>query len=222
VRMAAVGSATARAVNGVDLRKYILTDGDVAATHPFARRFDLECRRAEQVLYALTSLSASGFVPDLIMAHPGWGETLPLRTIFPNARIVLYCEFFYGVESRDVGFDPEFAETGVDGHVGLHLKNAATLLALNDSEVGVSPTAWQRSTYPREFHNKIHVIHEGVDTDIAKPAPEAIFRLPSGRELRRADEVVTFVARNLEPLRGYHVFMRALPRILAERPPRFW
>ena len=46
--------------------------------------------------------------PDVIVAHPGWGETLPLRTIFPRARIVLYCEFFYGTEGRDVGFDPEF------------------------------------------------------------------------------------------------------------------
>jgi glycosyltransferase involved in cell wall biosynthesis len=217
VRMAAIGAATARAMNGVDLRKYALVDGATSATHPFARRFDLECRRAEQVLYALSALQTSGFVPDLIMAHPGWGETLPLRTIFPKARIVVYCEFFYGVESRDVRFDLEFPETGVDGHVGLHLKNAATLLALNDSDVGVSPTAWQRSTYPQEFHNKIHIIHEGVDTDIAKPAPSASFRLPSGHELRRSDEVVTFVARNLEPLRGYHVFMRALPRILAER-----
>ena len=218
VRVAAVGSSTALSLRGVDLRRYSLTDGDVSATHPFARRFDLECRRAEQVLYALSSLSSSGFVPDVIRAHPGWGETMPLRTIFPRARILLYCEFFYGVEGRDVGFDPEFADTGADGHVALHLKNAATLLALVDSDAGVSPTAWQRSTYPQEFQNKIQVIHEGVDTEVARPAPDATFRLSSGRELRRCNEVVTFVARNLEPLRGYHAFMRALPRIMTERP----
>jgi glycosyltransferase involved in cell wall biosynthesis len=218
VQLAAIGSITAPGVEGIDLRKYALPAGDVAPTHPFARRFDLECQRAEQVLYALSSLLRSGFVPDLIMAHPGWGETLPLRTICPAARIVLYCEYFYGAQRRDVGFDPEFAETGVDGHVALHLKNAATLLALTDADVGVSPTAWQRSTYPREFHDRIRVIHEGVDTDIAKPEPEAVFRLGSGHLLSRSDEVVTFVARNLEPLRGYHIFMRALPRILAARP----
>jgi glycosyltransferase involved in cell wall biosynthesis len=218
VKVAAIGTTMSRSVNGVDLRKYTLTDGDVSTTHPFARRFDLECRRAEQVLYALSSLSSSGFVPDLIMAHPGWGETLPLRTIFPKARILLYCEFYYAVEGRDVGFDPEFPETGTDGHVALHLKNASTLLGLLDSDAGVSPTRWQRSTYPQEFQRKITVIHEGVDVDIAKPVPDATFRLPSGQQLRRSDEVLTFVARNLEPLRGYHVFMRALPRIMAARP----
>ena len=218
MRVAGIGSSTSTAINGVKLVKYRLNNVDVSASHPFARRFNLECHRAEQVLYALSNLASSGFVPDLIMAHPGWGETLPLRTLFRQARILLYCEFFYGAQDRDVGFDPEFPETGADGHVALYLKNAATLLGLSECDFGISPTQWQRSTYPREYQEKIAVIHEGIDVDVVKPAADAVFRLPSGRELRRSDEVVTFVARNLEPLRGYHSFMRALPRITAERP----
>jgi glycosyltransferase involved in cell wall biosynthesis len=152
------------------------------------------------------------------MAHPGWGETLPLRTIFPNARILLYCEFFYGTHGRDVGFDPEFPATGADGNVALHLKNASTLLALADCDVGISPTDWQRSTFPQEYQQKITTIHEGIAVDLVKPNPHAVLRLPSGHKLRQTNEVVTFVARNLEPLRGYHIFMRALPRIMSERP----
>jgi len=218
MRIVAIGSSTSQEMNAVNLLKYSLNDADVSATHPFARRFAMECHRAEQVLYALSSLASSGFVPDVIMAHPGWGETLPLRTIFPDARILLYCEFFYGMQGRDVAFDPEFSETGADGYVALHLKNASTLLALADCDFGISPTTWQRSTFPKEFQHKITVIHEGIDVDIVKPSPNAVLRLPSGRELRRSDEVVTFVARNLEPVRGYHTFMRALPRIMAERP----
>ncbi len=217
VKVVAIGSRTARAMPNVKLLKYSLQDSDVAATHPFARRFDLECRRAEQVLYAAASLP-SELAPDVIMAHPGWGETLPLRSVFPRARFLAYCEFFYGLSGRDVGFDPEFPETGIDGHVGLHLKNAATMLTLADCNLGIAPTAWQRSTFPEEYQNKIEIVHEGVDIDVAKADPDAAFRLPSGRILRRSDEVVTFVARNLEPLRGYHIFMRALPQILAKRP----
>ena len=218
IQIAAIGSSTSQAMSGVNLIRYSLRDVDVSATHPFARRFDMECHRGEQVLYALSSLASSGFVPDIIMAHPGWGETLPLRTIFPDARIILYCEFFYGMRGRDVGFDSEFPETGADGHVALHLKNASSLLALTDCDFGISPTDWQRSAFPKEYQRKISVIHEGIDVDVVKPAPDAVLRLPSGRELRRSDEVVTFVARNLEPLRGYHRFMRALPRIMAARP----
>ena len=102
-RVAAIGSRTARGIANVDLRRYAMTAADVSSTHPFARRFDVECRRAEQVLYALSSLSASGFVPDLIIAHPGWAKTLPLRAIYPKARIVLYCEFFYSARIRTSG-----------------------------------------------------------------------------------------------------------------------
>lgn len=218
VQMTAIGSVTARPVEGVRLVRYPAFDGDVSLTHPFARRFDLECRRAEQVLYALSSLRAGGFVPDVILGHPGWGECLPVRTIFPKAKLFVYCEFFYGVEGRDVGFDPEFPATGVDGHVGLHLKNATTLLALADCDRGISPTLWQKSTYPETFQDRIDVVHEGIDVDVVAPRLDAAFPLRDGRRLTRSDEVLTFVARNLEPLRGYHVFMRALPRILAARP----
>ncbi|MGJ4927582.1 glycosyltransferase family 4 protein [Bradyrhizobium sp. HKCCYLS2038] len=216
--LVAIGAANAQQIPSVRLLKYALSDADVTATHPFARRFDLECRRAEQVLYSLSSLSASGFTPDVILAHPGWGETLPLRTMFPKARIILYCEFFYGAQGRDIGFDPEFPVPGLDGHIGLHLKNATTLLALEDCDIGVSPMSWQHSTFPAQYQNKIEIVHEGIDTAFVKPNPLARLRLPDGRELNRGNEVVTFVARNLEPLRGYHIFMRALPKILFRRP----
>jgi glycosyltransferase involved in cell wall biosynthesis len=218
VEMAAVGAPNARAMKRVRLIRYRMPEGDVSGTHPFARRFDVECRRAEQVLYSLSTLKASGFLPDIILAHPGWGETLPLRTVFPDARILLYCEFFYGTEGRDIGFDPEFPEGGLDGGIALHLKNATTLLALSDADRGVSPTPWQRSTFPRHFQRMIEVVHEGVDVEELQPRRDASFTLPDGRIVRRGDPVITFVARNLEPLRGYHTFLRTLPRILDRLP----
>jgi glycosyltransferase involved in cell wall biosynthesis len=218
VKMVAIGTATAQNVPGVQLMKYALHPRDLSGTHPFARRFDLECQRGEQVLYALSSLVTAGFTPDVIVAHPGWGETLPLRIMFPKARLLLYCEFFYGDKGRDVDFDPEFPKTGLDGHIALKLKNAATLLALDDADHGISPTEWQRSTFPRQYQDRIAVIHEGVDVDLVKPDPAASLNLGGGVVLKPQDEIVTFVARNLEPLRGYHIFMRALPRILAQRP----
>jgi glycosyltransferase involved in cell wall biosynthesis len=218
MKVAAIGSSTSRGIHGVNLLRYDLRNVDVSTTHPFGRRFDVECCRAERVLYALSSLASTGFVPDLVFAHPGRGEALPLRAALPDARIFLYCEFFYGKNGRDVGFDPEFADTGVDGHVALHIKNASTLLALTECNIGISPTRWQRSTFPGEYQPKITVIHEGVDVLTVRPNPEAVFRLPSGRIVRRTDEIVTFVARNLEPMRGYQILMRALPRIMTERP----
>ena len=218
LKLAAIGSQTAQPLSGVKLLKYAMSDGDVAAAHPFARRFDLECRRAEQVLYAASNLMTSGFTPDIVLAHPGWGETLPLRAMFPRAHIIVYCEFYYRTEGTDLDFDPEFPQTAIDGKVRVHLKNAASLLALSECDRAISPTQWQRSTFPQEFQGKIEVLHDGVDVDAAKPNPRATFSLPSGRLLTRDDEVVTFVSRCFEPLRGFHILMRALPRIMAERP----
>jgi glycosyltransferase involved in cell wall biosynthesis len=218
VTVAAIGSHTAVRRPGVRLIKYAPAAGDVAETHPFARRFDLECRRAEQVLYSLSSLTSAGFKPDIIFAHPGWGEALPLRTMFPKAKLLIYCEYYYGAAERDFAFDVEFPTAGLDGQVALQLKNATTLLALEDCDLGISPTSWQQSTFPAHYQPKIEVVHEGINVDVAKPDPTAVLTLPNGRQLNTSSEVVTFVARNLEPVRGYHIFMRALPSILARRP----
>jgi glycosyltransferase involved in cell wall biosynthesis len=218
VKLAAIGSPTAGAMAGVDLINYDLAPQDVLRTHAFARRFDIECRRAEQVLYATTLLSNQGFRPDVILVHSGWGENLPLRSAFPKARIVNYCEFYYRPFGQDVNFDPEFPELSLDGLVALATKNANGLLALIDCDLGIAPTEWQRSTFPSELRSKIVVAHDGVDVDMAQPDSTAEVVLPSGRKLRVGDEVVTYVARNLEPLRGYHIFMRALPEILRQRP----
>jgi glycosyltransferase involved in cell wall biosynthesis len=191
---------------------------DLSATHPFARRFDMECRRAEQVLVAANALAASGFKPDYIIAHCGWGEHIPLRSVFPRAKLIIYCEYFYRSEGQDVHFDPEQAPYGIDGLIGLRCQNASTLIALAECDLGLSPTQWQKSTYPEEFHDKILVAHEGVDTNRIRPNPLAKFTLLGGRVLTRNDEVVTFASRSLEPMRGFHIFLRAVPEILARRP----
>jgi glycosyltransferase involved in cell wall biosynthesis len=217
VQLAAIGAHTARAMPGLRLLNYSVSDPNVVATHPFARRFDLECRRAEEVLYAASSLASSGFMPDIVIGHPGWGETLPLRSIFPKSRIITYCEMFYRSRGGDADFDPEFPQSGIDGNVRIQLKNAATLLALAESDAAISPTNWQKSTFPKPYHDRIEVIHEGIDIDTVKPMKDASFMLPSGQVLSQGDEVLTFGTRSFEPLRGYHIFMRALPKILAAR-----
>src|SRR5262249_39707104 len=80
------------------------------------------------------------------------------------------------------------------------------------------PTIWQRSRYPAIYQPRISVIHEGVDTEIVKPDPNASITINDTLRLTAADEVVTYVSRNLEPYRGFHVFMRAIPEILKRRP----
>jgi glycosyltransferase involved in cell wall biosynthesis len=208
VRVRAIASHGAGSVTGVDVQRYRFAPGETAAVHCFARRFDQECRRAEQVMYAANALKVEGFDPALIYVHPGWGEALPLRVLFPRAKICAYAEFYYHSHGTDVGFDREFSQLGIDGETRVAGRNAASLLALVDADFAVAPTQWQRSGFPKEFQSKIRVIHDGIDTDALTPPEDRPYD----------SEIVTYVSRNLEPYRGFHSFMRALPEVLRARP----
>lgn len=217
-RVFAIGTETARAVPGVRLATYTAPRRRTSDVHAFAARFEGECRRAEEVIYAANALKVAGMSPRVIFVHPGWGESLPLRQLFPDAKICVYCEFYYKTTGADVGFDVEHTRFGVDGLTRIGLRNAATLLALVDADAGIAPTAWQRESFPPELRGKIEVIHDGIDPELAAAGPPQS-RHPAIREaLRSGDEIVTYVARGLEPYRGFHSFMRALPAILDARP----
>ena len=181
--------------------------------HRFLRGTDLAVRRGEAVARVAETIRRD-FKPDVVVAHIGWGEGLYLRDVFPDARIVAYCEFFYHAEGLDVGFDPEFPPAR-DAALHLRTRNAAQLLSLDAAHRGLSPTAWQRGVFPASQRDKIAVIHDGIDVARVAPDRDARFLLSDGRALAAGDPVVTYVARNLEPYRGFHVFMRALPQILA-------
>ena len=167
---------------------------------------------------ALQLRESKNYVPDVIFGHSGWGETLFLKEVWPEAKLLIYAEFYYKGRGADVGFDPEFSKPNFDqvmiaqgraGHLGQ---------ALLHSDAGLSPTQWQASTYPPALRQMIEVIHDGVNTSVMAPNLAARFTLPGGRVVKPGDEVLTFVNRNLEPYRGYHIFMRALPAVMAARP----
>lgn len=160
----------------------------------------------------------TGYVPDVIFGHSGWGETLFLKEVWPEAKLIVYAEFYYRGRGADVGFDVGAGDSSFD-HVLIAQGRTAHLgQALLHADAGVSPTEWQASTYPPALRRMIEVIFDGVDSDAVQPNPAASVTLPDGRQLRAGDEVLTFVNRNLEPYRGYHSFMRALPDVLSARP----
>ncbi|MCZ8153483.1 MAG: glycosyltransferase [Rhodobacteraceae bacterium] len=160
----------------------------------------------------------TGYVPDVIFGHSGWGETLFLKEVWPEAKLIVYAEFYYRGQGADVGFDPEAGDGSFDQVLIAQGRTAHLGQSLLHADAGVSPTEWQASTYPSALRQMIEVIFDGVDSAAVKPNPAASVTLPDGRILKAGDEVLTFVNRNLEPYRGYHSFMRALPDVLAARP----
>ncbi|HQU66933.1 MAG TPA: glycosyltransferase [Albidovulum sp.] len=184
-----------------------------------ARTYAEMSGRGMIVARAAEQLTArTGFVPDVVFGHGGWGETLFLREVWPQARHLTYAEFYYGTAGRDSGFDPEFANVGLLQRIVIAGRKTHLLQAITEADAALSPTAWQASTFPPEARGKITVIHDGVDTARLTPNPAARVVLPDGTALQAGDEVITFVSRSLEPYRGYHIFMRALPEVLKARP----
>lgn len=183
-----------------------------AAYSTAARRGAVVAMTAEQLR------NKHGFVPDVIFGHPGWGETLFLNEVFPEARLLTYAEFYYSASGLDSGFDPELGPVDLARRIMTSSRRAHLLQALAQSDAALAPTEWQASTFPDELRGKIRVIHDGIDTNRVRPDPEARFAVPGGPELKAGEEVLTFVNRNLEPYRGYHIFMRALPQVLKARP----
>ncbi len=186
-------------------------------THHYIRGLEGQVRRGQEIARQAFRLKQSGFVPDIVCAHSGWGESLYIRDVFPDTKLLPYFEFYYHYEGADVGFDPEYPPS-VDDMFRLRTRNACSLLSLESCDAGISPTKWQKSVYPREFRSKIQVCHEGVDTRVLKPNPKIQITLSNGTTITRDDEIITYVARNLEPCRGIHTFLRALPGILKARP----
>lgn len=186
-------------------------------THHYLRDFEGHVRRAQSVIRLLIDLrDKEGFRPDVVVSHPGWGEGLFLKDIFPHGRIIQYFEYYYQPFGGDVGFDREFPAT-LDDHLRIRIKNSTQLHSLIGCDEGVSPTDWQRSRYPAELRNRIEVIHEGIDTAVVRPSEQAWVEI-GGQRFVAGDEIVTYVARNLEPYRGFHTFIRMLPALQARRP----
>jgi glycosyltransferase involved in cell wall biosynthesis len=166
-------------------------------------------------------LKESGYMPDLIIAHIGWGESLFIKEVWPDCKLAIYGEFYYHASGADVGFDPEFA-TPDDIACAMRAKNLNNIGHFDIADAGISPTEWQKSTFPEPFRSKITVVHDGIDTNKLTPNPNASLSLTIGNRpplvLTKKDEILTLVNRNLEPYRGYHTFMRSLPAILRDRP----
>jgi glycosyltransferase involved in cell wall biosynthesis len=187
--------------------------------HAYTEAFDAAIRTGVAVAEVCRRLRGGGIVPDIVVGHAGWGETLFVKDVFPTVPLVSNFEFFYHAVGADVGFDPEFAPSRPDDPLRLKVRNSVNRLSFAASDWGHTATAWQRSLFPAAMQTHISILHEGVDTGRVRPDPGAWLKL--AREnlvLTRNDEVITYVARNLEPYRGFHVFMRALPEILRRRP----
>ena len=189
--------------------------------HPYLRLCEEAVLEGQEVIRGIDALKRqANFVPDVIMGHTGWGSTLYLKDLLPDVPVIGYFEWYYNSVGGDVGYWPDETVT-IDDKCRIRTTNAHHLLNLQTCDVGYCPTEWQRSQFPKEYRDKLRVIHEGVETDYYKPLPGRKFVLNNENvklDLSDCDELVTYLSRGMEPYRGFPQFMDAIRILLARRP----
>jgi len=183
-----------------------------------SKYWEENCGNGLGVAFACQKLERGGFRPDIILGHVGWGELTFLKQVWPQVPVIGYFEYYFLAKGGSVGFDPEFPANEHTPFL-MHARNAVNFMNLETVDLGHAPTLFQRNTFPESFHAKLYVQHDGIRTDLLRPDPAASVPLGRlGRAVTREDEIFTYMARNMEPTRGFHIFMRALPHILEARP----
>ena len=185
-------------------------------THPYIRPLEFAVLNGQAAYRLAKTLAAEGFVPDVVCAHSGWGAGQYFKDAFPEARLIGLFEWFYRGRGSDASFLADSPQTE-DDRLRIRTKNAPILLDLAAADVRISPTEGQRAQFPGIFRDSIQVLHEGIDTDYFSPVEPGPLTLP-GLDLSGGGEIMTYVARGMEPYRGFPEMIRAT-RILQRRRP---
>lgn len=186
------------------------------ATHHYVRNLESAVLNGQSVYRMCMELRKRGFRPDLVCGHSGWGPTLYVKDAFPEAKLLSYFEWYYHAHGTDADFLPD-NQISADDECRIRTRNAAILLDLANCDWGLCPTVFQRDQFPKIFHNKLSVLHDGVDTDFFRPDPDAKMKV-GDLDLSDAGEIVTYATRGMEPYRGFPQFVEAVAKLQKTRP----
>jgi glycosyltransferase involved in cell wall biosynthesis len=187
-------------------------------THHYVRTLENAVLEGQAIYRLGDQLKKEGFYPDIVYGHSGWGPTLFIKDIFPKATLLCYFEWFYNAHGSDADFNP-LDPLNADDEARIRIKNAPILIDLYSCNYGLCPTRWQKQQFPPEYQDKITVLHDGVDTDYFQPKPGHQLTLPRiNLDLSQTSEIVTYVARGMEPYRGFPQLIETISILQKRRP----
>ena len=179
--------------------------------HPALRYTEETVITGQAALKAFTEVKQKGWSPDIILGHCGWGPSIFLKDLWPDAKYLAYFEWYYTAVGGDVGFLEEGLED-LNERMRVRMKNTAMLHDFAAMDWGQCPTAYQASRFPDFFRQRMSVLHDGVDTSFFSPLPEAKVSF-NGLTFGKGDPLVTYIARGMEPYRGFPQFIEAIARL---------
>jgi glycosyltransferase involved in cell wall biosynthesis len=210
-----------KVIPDINQHVYSIEKGNSLDIHKFAVEFETKIIRADACANKAKELKDNGYYPDLIVGHSGWGELLFLKEVWPKTKFLTYVEFNYTLENSDIDFDPTvFMDKSPYTRRKLIARNSPFYSQYFLSDKMITPTHFQRNTFPSIFKKNIDVIQEGIDTNLLKPKKDSALKI-NNITLTDKSKVVLFVSRTLEPYRGYHSFIRSIPGILDKHPDAY-
>lgn len=204
-------------IQGIKKILYKTEKNEKQNCHPYLLNYESAVSHAISVSKKLTELKENGFIPDIIYGFSGWGSSMFVKDIFPDVPFLCYCEWFLNPETSNTKFEGK--PITIEDIVRLRCNNSHVLTTLSLCDGGISPTSWQKNQFPKEFQDKIKVIHDGVDTGLFSPDDNVKFVVKEKNlEFTTQDEVITYGTRGFEPMRGFPEFMEAVAKLLKKRP----
>ena len=140
--------------NGIDYCSYNISTSSSQNIHPWLVDFEFKLIRGAACYDAALELTNKGFIPNLIIAHHGWGESMFLKDIWPEAKLAIYCEFFYQNKGSDIDFDPEFSRLMIQDPRRIRIKNLNNLLHFDLADAGISLLNGKLILFPNPFDRK--------------------------------------------------------------------
>lgn len=203
-------------VSGINKLVYKVQEKNLSKSDPYLKDYEEAILHGQAAANIALSMKQKGIKPDIIYGH-SWGSTLFMKDVFPDVPVLCYFEWFCNSDGAAIGFDGNMPNEAYREKI--RFNNAQSLIDLYSCDAGISPTQWQKKQFPAEFHEKIKVIHDGVDTDFCKPDKDATFVIQDKNlELSAKDEVITYATRGMEPFRGFPQFMETVEKLLKKRP----
>jgi glycosyltransferase involved in cell wall biosynthesis len=198
----------------IEVLRYQFNSKERNGIHALTGEVDEWITRAELAAQQAKALKDRGWAPDVILAHPGWGEAMVLKQVFPATPLVIWPELW--LKPEHLGINEE--SLAVEQAHYLRVKNWLIDGAMADASRAVLPTLYQAKSFPERWQSKISVIPEGVAEQLFQQSRLESLTINPSMTLGPGKQVVTFISRNLEPMRGFHLFMRALPELQQKLP----
>ena len=156
--------------------------------------------------------------PDLVMSHSAWGEALCLKRVCRDLPLISYPELWGNPRSLGFGFDQSLDGLVPDAK-NFSSANLIAELALLQSSAAVVASRCQLLSFPKSLQQRLTLLPEGVDLQRIKPDPSACLAIPElGLEFKAGQPLVTFISRDLEPLRGLGQLLQAWPLVSQTLP----